>query len=78
MTNLTALGGAPVVTAMNSAFARFDQASADLSRAATDGGPQDIGGAVVTQLSAKQAVQASVAVLKTQQEMTKSLLDIKV
>ena len=66
----------PVTSAVSSAFNRFDHASSDLARAANSG--QDVAAAVGAQISAKEAVGASVALLKTQDEMTKSLLDITV
>jgi hypothetical protein len=66
----------PVTSAVSSAFNRFDRASSDLARAANSG--QDVAAAVGAQISAKEAVGASVALLKTQDEMTKALLDITV
>ena len=68
----------PATSAVSHAFARFDQASSDLARAASNGPGIDIATAVASQISAKEAVGASVAVMKTQEEMTKTLLDITV
>ncbi|HEX7760696.1 MAG TPA: hypothetical protein VF459_14410 [Caulobacteraceae bacterium] len=66
----------PATSAVSSAFARYDRASSDLARSAANS--QDIATAVASQISAKEAVGASVAVMKTQDEMTKTLLDITV
>ena len=67
----------PATSAVSHAFARFDQASSDLARAANAPSP-DIATAVAAQISAKEAVGASVALMKTQDEMTQTLLDITV
>lgn len=66
----------PVNGAVSAAFQRFDQASADLSRSASQN--QDLTAAIGAQISAKEAVGASIAVQKTQDEMTKALVDITV
>ena len=67
----------PATSALSHAFARFDQASSDLARAA-DAPSHEIAAAVASQISAKEAVGASVAVMKAQEEMTQTLLDITV
>ena len=67
----------PATSAVSHAFARFDQASSDLARAA-NAPSGDIATAVASQISAKEAVGASVALMKTQDEMTQTLLDITV
>lgn len=66
----------PVSGTVSAAFQRFDQASADLARSA--GQNQDLSGAIAAQISAKEAVGASVALQKTQDQMTQSLIDITV
>ncbi|MGA0599756.1 hypothetical protein ACO2Q3_03530 [Caulobacter sp. KR2-114] len=66
----------PVSAAVTSAFSRFDQASADLARSANQG--QELSAAIGAQISAKEVVGASIALQKTQDEMTQSLLDITV
>lgn len=71
MTSIT-----PVSSAVSTAFARFDQASTNLARSANEN--QDLSGAIAAQISAKEAVGASVAVQQTQDEMTQTLLDITV
>ncbi len=68
----------PTISAVSSAFARFDKASSDIVRSAANGSDQELTTAVAAQIFAKQAVGASVAVMKTQDEMTKALLDITV
>lgn len=68
----------PATSAVSSAFARFDRASSDIARSASNGSDQELAKAVAAQITAKQAVSASVAVMKTQAEMTKALLDITV
>ncbi len=68
----------PPTSALGHAFARFDQASSDLARAASNGAGPDIATAIAGQISAKEVVGASVALTKTQDEMTKTLLDITV
>lgn len=66
----------PVSGAVNAAFQRFDQASSDLARSANQG--QDLSAAIGAQIAAKEAVGASVALQKTQDQMTQSLIDITV
>lgn len=66
----------PVSSAVSAAFNRFDQASADLARSANQN--QDLSAAIGAQINAKEAVGASIAVQKTQDEMTQALLDITV
>ena len=73
MTSIT-----PASSALSHAFARFDQASSDLARVASNGPGPDIATAIATQISAKEVVGASVALMKTQDEMTQALLDITV
>lgn len=66
----------PVNGAVSAAFQRFDQASADLARSANQN--QDLSAAISAQIGAKEAVGASIALQKTQDQMTQSLIDITV
>jgi hypothetical protein len=68
----------PATAAVSSAFARFDRASSDIARSASNGQDQELAAAVASQISAKEVVGASVALMKTQDEMTQTLLDITV
>jgi flagellar basal body rod protein FlgC len=56
--------------------AAFDRFNASAQRTAS--GESDLAAEAVVQISARQAVAANVAVIKTQDEMFRRLLDIKV
>jgi len=59
------------------AYARYDQASQAVAQATSAGGSPGAG-ALIDQISAKTAVQASAKVLEASDEMFKSTLDIMV
>jgi len=60
------------------ASARYDAASSDIVSAASSGGTGDLTSAITDQAVAGQQLKASASVLKTSNQMFKSLLDIKV
>ncbi len=70
--NITSTAASGLVSAMN----RFDQASLNVVQATAPGSTADPAAAITDQISAKAAVQASAAVLKSTDEMYKSTLDI--
>lgn len=64
-------------TGLQTAFRRFEQSAVRTARAGATQPDVDYAAEAVEQVSAKQAVTANVAVIKTADQMIGRLLDIK-
>jgi flagellar hook protein FlgE len=62
---------------LQKAFQSFEQSAERTARMGAPGADVDLGSEIVTQLQAKTAVSANIAVLRTADEMLGKLLDIK-
>ena len=70
----SAIAGAALVQAV----ARFDASAQRTARTGNDAAPVDLAEEAVEQISAKHAFTANLTVLRTADDMTNRLLDIKV